>query len=99
MKKSTHELKVDDAYFQALKSGEKNFEIRRDDRGFQRGDMLVLHRYGKTKRGLTCYLDAKNNGSNNAANAESLHMRVKWILTGGQFGLEPGYVAMAITPV
>ena len=29
--------------------------------------------------------------------ADKLYMRVDWILTGGQFGIEPGYVVMSIS--
>ena len=40
-----HDLKVAAAYFDALESGEKSFEVRRDDRGFQRGDVLLLREW------------------------------------------------------
>lgn len=37
-----HELKTWQSYFHALEDGTKNFEIRRDDRGFRVGDILRL---------------------------------------------------------
>jgi len=38
-----HELKILPAYFKAVVSGEKNFEIRDNrDRGFQKGDIVRL---------------------------------------------------------
>lgn len=37
-----HVLKTVEPYFSAVLSGEKTFEIRRNDRGFQKGDTLVL---------------------------------------------------------
>ncbi len=37
-----HILKTVEPYFSAVKSGEKTFEARRNDRGFQKGDVLVL---------------------------------------------------------
>jgi hypothetical protein len=37
-----HILKTVEPYFSAVKSGEKTFEARRNDRGFQKGDTLVL---------------------------------------------------------
>lgn len=40
-----HELKVWPAYYQALASGQKSFELRFDDRGFQVGDLLDLREY------------------------------------------------------
>lgn len=38
----THELKLDIKYFDDVKSGKKNFEIRKNDRDFQAGDILEL---------------------------------------------------------
>lgn len=37
-----HELKVWPEYFKPLWEGTKTFEVRRNDRNFQVGDMLVL---------------------------------------------------------
>lgn len=37
-----HELKVLPKYFRALSDGVKSFEIRKDDRGYMVGDILVL---------------------------------------------------------
>lgn len=41
----THELKLDIQYFDDVKSGKKNFEIRKNDRDFQVGDILELKAY------------------------------------------------------
>lgn len=79
-----HELKIVPAYFGPIASGEKTFEVRRDDRGFQRGDILRLREYDPEKGRLSAYT------------GDELFARIKWILTGGQFGIEPGYVVMAI---
>lgn len=38
----THELKTLQPYFNAVGRDEKTFEIRKDDRGFEVGDYLVL---------------------------------------------------------
>jgi|CXWL01.1.fsa_nt_gi hypothetical protein len=41
----THELKTLPQYWDAVQRGEKTFEVRRDDRGFQKGDVLELVRH------------------------------------------------------
>ena len=44
--KPTHYLKTWPEFFQAMKSGKKTFEIRKNDRDFNVGDMLILQEYG-----------------------------------------------------
>lgn len=48
-----HELKTWVSYFRPLWDGEKTFEIRFDDRGFQRGDLLDLREWDRA-RGCEC---------------------------------------------
>ncbi|GEO68048.1 ASCH/PUA domain-containing protein [Levilactobacillus spicheri] len=38
----THELKIQPDYFKAVFMGTKTFEIRKNDRGYKVGDMLIL---------------------------------------------------------
>lgn len=40
-----HELKADPVMFERLVYGSKTFEIRRDDRGYQTGDTLVIRAF------------------------------------------------------
>jgi hypothetical protein len=40
-----HELKTWPVYFDRLMSKEKTFEVRKDDRGFQTGDHVVLREF------------------------------------------------------
>ena len=40
-----HELKIAPSYFQAVLDRDKNFEVRKDDRGFQKGDIVILREY------------------------------------------------------
>ncbi|MDG4985166.1 DUF3850 domain-containing protein [Lactococcus lactis] len=53
----THDLKLDIKYFEDVKSGKKNFEIRKNDRDFQVGDILELKAF---KNG---YYAKRNSGS------------------------------------
>ena len=39
---TTHKLKLREEYADAVASGEKNFEIRYNDRGFQKGDEVIF---------------------------------------------------------
>lgn len=39
-----HELKTDAKVFEAVKLGEKTFEIRKDDRAYAVGDLLILRK-------------------------------------------------------
>lgn len=88
-----HELKTLADYWDALASGEKNFEVRRDDRGFQKGDLLTLVRvewreHGSGgKRLVETTFDGR---------ARVLHRKITYVLTGGQFGIEPGYVVLGL---
>ncbi len=48
-----HEVKCAPIMFERLLSGEKTFDLRRDDRGYQMGDELRLREYDD-KRGHEC---------------------------------------------
>lgn len=81
-----HELKVWPQYFWPISEGRKPFEVRRDDRGFQTGQVLWLREFKPNSRmhDRHCY----------TGNAE--FARITYILTGGQFGVEPGHVVMGL---
>lgn len=40
-----HELKILPEYFEAVVSGDKRFEIRKNDRNYKKGDILRLNEY------------------------------------------------------
>ena len=40
-----HNLKIEPAYYEAVESDDKTFEIRFNDRGFQKGDTVTLTKY------------------------------------------------------
>ncbi|EPH77769.1 ASCH domain protein [Enterococcus faecalis 02-MB-P-10] len=42
---NTHELKILPEFFKAVVSGDKRFEIRKNDRTFKTGDILRLNEY------------------------------------------------------
>lgn len=84
-----HELKTDPEVFDAVKRGEKTFEIRKDDRGFAVGDSLWLrktvHTGEEMKAGKPLYYEG-----------DPLVVRVSYILRGPVYGLADGWVIMSI---
>ena len=53
-----HELKILPEYFEAVVRGIKTFEVRKDDRPYKPGDVLVLREYDAQKyTGRTCGAD------------------------------------------
>lgn len=86
-----HRLKTWPVYWDAVASGDKPFEVRRDDRGFQKGDVLVLQKFHPDLG----YMPDPEKGRYSTLD---LRRRVTWILTGGQFGIEAGYVVLGLAP-
>lgn len=82
----THKLKCLPNYFDAIDRGDKNFDVRRDDRGFQKGDVVILQKYS-VEGGY--HRDPKD-----VHKSHQIDRTIKYILTGGQFGIEPGYVVL-----
>lgn len=91
MSERIHKLECWEQYFAVVASGEKTFEVRRDDRGFQRGDIVILQ---KAVKGIIGGYDVERDIKGNPT--YELRRRIGWILTGGQFGIEPGYVVFSL---
>jgi len=80
----THELKTWPEFFDAIAAGRKAFEVRRDDRGFQVGDVLRLVEYeprDQTYTGL------------------AVERVVTYKMDGGKFGVEPGHCVLGLGPI
>ena len=80
---TTHELKTWPAYFRATADGEKTVEVRRNDRPFARGDVLVLLEYEPSQRSYS---------------GRRLTRMVTEVHDLAPIGL-PGFVAMAVREV
>lgn len=76
-----HQLKVWKEFFEPLQTRKKTFEVRRNDRGFKAGDILFLCEFDNETETFT---------------GERLTAEVEYVLQGGKFGIEQGYVVMAI---
>ena len=44
-----HALKTEPNYYEDIKSGNKNFEIRKNDRDFRTGDYITLNELSDTR--------------------------------------------------
>ncbi len=79
-----HRLKTTDLYWDAIQRGEKTFEVRKNDRAFQTGDVLELLRVDQAWPNHY---------------GPVLRYRITYILQGGQFGIEPAYCVMGLGPI
>jgi hypothetical protein len=79
---AVHELKTWPEHYEAIISGAKRFEARRDDRGYAVGDELHLREWDPTGETYT---------------GRSTYVTVLHKLVGGSFGIEPGHCVMSIS--
>ncbi len=87
-----HTLKCDPKPFAAVISGRKKFEIRRDDRGFNVGDILQL----KETRHSAAEMLATASACPLEYTGRTAQLRVDHILSG-HAGLAEGFVVMSVT--
>ena len=76
-----HKLKTWPTYWQAVAAGEKTFEARKNDRDYQVEDRLLLLPFDPE---AGCYL------------AGSIEAEITYVLRGPSFGVEAGWVVMAL---
>lgn len=87
-----HTLKTIDYCWDAVESGEKTFEIRRNDRGYQRGDIVCLEKIDD--RGN--YVADPAQGS---FSRRKIERKIGFMLIGGQFGIAADHVLFSLEPV
>lgn len=101
----THELKLDIKYFDDVKSGKKNFEIRKNDRDFQVGDVLNLKAYENGMYQHTIQREVRGKGfedwtrASSAEQADTIKVKVvdiiipkDWWSILNKFGINNGPV-------
>ena len=76
-----HELKTWKEYFEEVFMGRKTFEVRKNDRNFQKGDILILKEWDNENQEYT---------------GRQMARGISYILNGGQFGVENGFVVIAL---
>jgi len=79
-----HLLKIENQFFQDIAYGNKRFEVRRNDRDFKVGDELVLYSYDR---------------ESNSYNGAFVNATITYLMKGGSFGIELGYVVLSIVVV
>ena len=91
-----HELKIFPQYFNEVVNGNKTFELRKDDRGFEVGDTLVLKEF---KQGLyDCTGPEKVTIQESGYTGKCIEKKITYIFKGGIpfMGLRKGYVILSI---
>ena len=91
-----HQLKTLAPYWDALAGEGKTFEVRRDDRGFQKGDILVLRRVELVEKPGSSEKVLRESVCHYTNSHRELRRKITYVLTGGQFGIEPGYVVLGL---
>jgi hypothetical protein len=81
---TTHNLKTWPPYFDTIARGDKNFEVRKNDRAFQAGDTLILEYFDPAEQ------------RHEYGHTIGLQRRISFVLPGGQFGVEPGYCVLGL---
>jgi hypothetical protein len=80
-----HKLKCWIPYYDAILSGDKKFDVRRNDRDFEVGDYVLLEKFDPQKGAYV---------TGSFGQPLAVEKRVQYILPGGQFGIEPGFVVL-----
>ena len=75
-----HELKVWPQYFKAVLDGSKTFEFRKDDRGFEVGDILILREFDQGVRDYSRQVPIIRESS---YTGRSVKKRITYIFKGG----------------
>jgi len=74
-------LKIRSEFFRAIISGEKTFEARKNDRNYQKGDLIIFLEWDSSLNDYT---------------GNSINKEVTYVLEGEEFGIMPGYCVFGI---
>ena len=83
-KRPTHKLKIKEDFANAILACEKRFEIRKNDRGFQRGDLVE-------------FIAVDENGCELQHIINNYLFEITYVMNG--YGLKNGYVVFGIEDV
>ena len=77
-----HQLKTWPIFFNRMGDGQKTYELRKNDRDFQVGDIIILMEWAPESSEYT---------------GEELRYEITHVLTQTEFGLQPGYCILSLT--
>ena len=78
----SHEIKVDPELFRDIRVGLKTAEVRKDDRGYQVGDILIIYPF--------------DIGTQKRTSSNFIHREVTHKVDGGKYGIEAGYCLLSM---
>lgn len=95
-----HLLKVAPEYWLAVLDGSKTFEVRRNDRAFQKGDVLALYPTHSQAGREYCKPDCTDQY---CSKPPVVRRRISFVYSGdprfgGHGGMQPGYVVLGMVP-
>ena len=86
MTNQTHQIKIRESFANAVYSGDKTFEVRKNDRGYQKGDYVEF---------IVLY---DSDGCEYVDHPLSKHrFKITYVLSG--WGIEEGFCVFGIVPV
>lgn len=74
-----HSLKCIEQFFDAIERGDKTFEVRYDDRGYEVGDFLILNRVNPEHPHI---MDPQQ---------RPIVLEITYVLAGDEWGIMKGY--------
>ena len=77
----THELKTWKLYFERVLNSTKTFEIRKNDRDYQAGDIVLLQEY---------------NPATDSYSGRELKFQIGYIFNNEDFGIQKGYCVFSL---
>lgn len=98
---TTHRIKIDTEYVDPVLSGIKPFEVRRNDRGYQVGDSLLMTEVGDPGEGRHWAQTEKSKDCSRCRVVRHVRARIAYVYSGdprfgGHGGLQPGHVVLGL---
>lgn len=98
---TVHHIKIDTQYVDAVLSGLKPFEVRKNDRGYQVGDHLIMTEVGDAGEGRHWADREIDKDCTRCRMRRYIAARISYVYSGdprfgGHGGLQPGYVVLGL---